>query len=529
MKKLIMGGAVLALALMGSTAHAADLYVDSSGEYDLGSATTTAYTTIQAAITAANPGDIINVAAGTYVEVGQILINKDLTITGNSTNKPVIKPSTDFTGASASQGWWLVQSEITFNLSNVVLDGGTQWINRGLRSHGHTTVNAVDFKRIQGSLSGNPYTGFAVLAFGGTVPEGAGADSHSGGGPASSLTVSNSTFENIGRVGILVKGTEATANISGNTYTGKGSGLFLDYAVEVGAGGSANISGNTFSGNLGVAGDTSTSAGILVTEYYGSGTNAVISGNTFSGNSAGLHVGYLANDSSIVTAQENNFSGETIGIRSSATTVSVNAENNWWGVTASTSIASKVDGLVDYTPWSMNSGFSADSEDLPVVTLNGEASVTTFDRNGYTDPGATAVDSIGRSLDVVVTGVLDASVAGTYTLTYTATDENGNSASATRTITVLAASSGRGSRGQSSGAASTQALAAVTAAGVTLPAPAAPVIGQVLGAETINVANMTPAERQAAIVHVKSQITSLISQLISILQAQLAQVQAQNN
>ena len=95
---------------------------------------------------------------------------------------------------------------------------------------------------------------------------GAGSDSNGVGAGAASLTVTNSTFENIGRIGILVKGDASTATITGNTYTGKGDGDWLDYGIEFGAGGTGTVTGNTITGATGVAStDSSTSAGIQVT------------------------------------------------------------------------------------------------------------------------------------------------------------------------------------------------------------------------------------------------------------------------
>ena len=487
---------------------------------------TTYYGLVQDAISAASSGDTISIAAGTYVESGQIHIDKNLTIAGNSGNKAVIQPGVDFLGTDAAGSWWLIDSGVTLGLSNVVLDGGSHWVNRGLRSHGNTTINSVDFLRIRGSLSGQPYSGIAVMSFGGTVPGGAGSDTHGAGGANASLTVTNSTFSDIGRVGVLIKGTGSTATLTGNTYTGKGNGDFLDYGFEAGAGGSVTITGNnTITGNRGIVingngpGENSTSAGILITDYYGAGTSASVNGNTFSNNTAGVHVGYLSTDASNVTAHENDFSGESVGIESDADTVTVNAENNWWGTYASSTIATHVVGLVDFDPWYVDSG-KTNLSNIPLTitlnTLNGDDTTTMYvwTANGFTDPGVTAT---GPLVQVTTSGSVNDDVPGTYTLTYTATDIFGNTASITRTVKVQASSGGGGSRGRSSGAASPRALQAVNAAGVTLPAPAARVIGQVLGVTIVD----EPA-RQAAIASIKSQIVSLIQELLGLLRAQLA-------
>src|SRR5208283_2557005 len=99
--------------------------------------------------------------------------------------------------------------------------------------------------------------GTAVVAFGGV----------------GDVDISNCQFDNIGREGVLYYGAGSTGTFSGNTYTGKGAGDWLDYAVEAGAGAVATIQNNIISGNTGVASvDGSTSAGVIVSTYYGDGT-----------------------------------------------------------------------------------------------------------------------------------------------------------------------------------------------------------------------------------------------------------------
>jgi len=73
----------------------------------------------------------------------------------------------------------------------------------------------------------------------------------------------------------------------------------------------------------------------------------------------------------------------------------------------------------------------------PVVTLTGNAALTVEAGSTFTDAGATAVDNYDTSASVVVTGTVDTSSLGIYTLTYTSTDAAGNSSNVTRTVTVV--------------------------------------------------------------------------------------------
>lgn len=73
----------------------------------------------------------------------------------------------------------------------------------------------------------------------------------------------------------------------------------------------------------------------------------------------------------------------------------------------------------------------------PVITLIGDANVTLNQGDTYTEAGATAVDDIDGPVPVVITGTVDTSTPGVYTLTYTATDSSSNEANVTRTVNVI--------------------------------------------------------------------------------------------
>ena len=286
-------------------------------------------TNLQESITRATAGDTIKIAAGEYTEVGQIVIDKNLTISGADKTTTIIKPAQDTTNVSHadSDAWILVNSDKTFNLSGVTLNGDGRLTAVGILSHGHGTIDSNVFKNIVYNPSVN-YRGIAVELYG------------------SDMTVSNNSFSNIGRIGVF-NGFGTNSTITGNTYTGKGVGTWLDYGFEVGRGSQSVISNNTVSNNLGVAADTSTSAGILVTSYFNPETpsQATITNNTISNNTDGIAVGYDEFDASTVVANYNNFSGNTKAV--SSTHPAVDATHNSWGTADPTAIADMVYGSVD--------------------------------------------------------------------------------------------------------------------------------------------------------------------------------------
>jgi len=292
---------------------------------------------VQAAINAASPGDTIIIHSGTYTEGPQIVIDKNLKIVGEDAATTIIKPTGDTGSTGDARGWFLVTTGVDLNLSNLTLDGSGYNIYQAIRHKGQGNVSNTFFKDIRYPT----YYGFAIVVFGGNVD------------------VVNSTFSNIGRVGVLFFGTVVSDSLfSENSYTGKGDGDWLDYGVEVGAGASVVIAGNTISGCTGIASvDGSTSAGVLVTTYYGAGSQATIINNDISSNTYGIAVGYDQYDTSFVVANMNNVYNNNWGIDSTAPTV--DARFNWWGdasgpyhsVTNPSGLGNDVSDFIDYSPW----------------------------------------------------------------------------------------------------------------------------------------------------------------------------------
>src|ERR1051325_6972780 len=74
---------------------------------------------------------------------------------------------------------------------------------------------------------------------------------------------------------------------------------------------------------------------------------------------------------------------------------------------------------------------------VPVVTLNGSATITVECHTSFSDPGAIASDTCAGSLAVSVSGSVNVNTPGTNILTYSATDPSGNTGSTTRTVRVV--------------------------------------------------------------------------------------------
>jgi len=77
-------------------------------------------------------------------------------------------------------------------------------------------------------------------------------------------------------------------------------------------------------------------------------------------------------------------------------------------------------------------------EGAPVITLKGQTPMAVIQDDTYTEPGATALDSIDGTLPVTISGSVDTSLVGIYLLTYSAKDKDGHTGSTVRIVLVTA-------------------------------------------------------------------------------------------
>ena len=293
---------------------------------------------IKDAVDLSDAGALVSVSPGTFVEGPQIHVTKNVAISGAGQASTFVHPSADTGSTGDARGWFLVDDGIDFDLSNLTLDGTGRKILQALRHKGSGEISGVTFTEIKYEPSGPAYAGIALAAFG-TGP----------------VNVSGSTFTQIGRVGVLYW---TAGSYTGNIYTGKGAGNWLDYAIDANAGAQVTVADSAVSGNLGVASvDGSESAGYLVTTYNGAGTQASFAGNTIEDNKFGIAVGYDALDASLVSADHNCFAGNDVAIDTTAPSVA--AELNFWGAASGprhpalnpTGLGDDVSDNVDFVPW----------------------------------------------------------------------------------------------------------------------------------------------------------------------------------
>ncbi|MBI3632236.1 MAG: DUF5011 domain-containing protein [Candidatus Vogelbacteria bacterium] len=107
----------------------------------------------------------------------------------------------------------------------------------------------------------------------------------------------------------------------------------------------------------------------------------------------------------------------------------------------SNNISSIISTSVETAPSfvSASTAFSTSTDrEAPVLTLLGDATSTLKVGDNFVDPGSVVTDNVDQNLGVKVTGLVDTSKAGIYTLYYDAIDNAGNNATQlSRVVTIV--------------------------------------------------------------------------------------------
>jgi hypothetical protein len=353
------------------------------------------YSTIQAAINAANPGDTIQVAAGTYDE--QVVINKNLTLQGAG-DATIIKPWADnltqvFTGLLWYGG--------TKNIAGIIVanvPGGSSVTIKNLK---------VDESLVTAKPAGADYlAGIFYRETGGLVDTvtvaGTGAWSSSNraygiylsvGTNTVSVEITGSTITNFDKNGIEVMGGKLTADINHNTITGRGAiSDEVQNGVNVGRDAVAMVNYNTISNHV-YQPATWWGAGIMFYHYVSpTGVSATANGNNITDCQTGIIF-----DNANASAEGNIVDGGIVGL------IGIYAQPNAAGEWTASFVDNTVSGIRDMSNYE-NAAIGANTYHVG-ATLD-----VTIQGNHL--PGGGATDADGISIGV---GGADGTIVATIT------------------------------------------------------------------------------------------------------------------
>jgi parallel beta-helix repeat protein len=252
------------------------------------------FSSIQAAVNAAAPGDTVLVDPGTYTE--QVTISKNLTLTGAGAATTIIQSplilNPDPSGrlaivemaspANVVMSGFTVTGPVTAGVSSVLgIDFGILAVGAGILDLSATTVTKI-----------HPTDGVHGNQTGHGIGVGDAATGRVGHANIHGVTVTD-----YNKSGIRVTGAGTTATITNNTVTGIGpTSLNGQNGITISAGGVATVSGNTVSLNEfnGVPGqpggpDLFTDTNAIGIIDLGGGAGTTINGNTAHDNDIGIY------------------------------------------------------------------------------------------------------------------------------------------------------------------------------------------------------------------------------------------------
>src|SRR5215469_2757858 len=207
---------------------------------------TAQYTSIQAAIDASLPGDVVNVCPGVYDE--QLVISKPITINGisvNSLDVALLQPSVLVaTGGGSDIAVVSVLNTDGVHLLNLGVDAGKNTV-----SDCTPTLAAVHFLNSSGEIRNDAITGAKLTSPGACTTlsgNGYGVSLESTGAGSYSVLVQGNSIHDYSKEGVRAIGNGITATVSGNVITGLGpaGGYFFQFGVFVLNGAVGLIKGN---------------------------------------------------------------------------------------------------------------------------------------------------------------------------------------------------------------------------------------------------------------------------------------------
>jgi parallel beta-helix repeat protein len=287
---LLVLGTLATLALTPSAHASQTRLVDDDGRGIPGNcnANQPAFTRIQAAVDAAQPGDTIQVCAGTYDE--QVVVRKpDLRIVGAGASRTTVRPSVGSVNTVA------LATGLP-SVAIVVVDSVTGVSVRGLTVDGSAATLpsecppyfGVYYRKASGTVDSMRVTGVVPC-----VSIGIFVQSPEDGSGAAEVTIRDTLVDNYGAIGIACNEPGTICTITNSRIVGSGKPSLVTFnGVQIAFGAGARVINNVIRGNLcgrqGACGPDpllDRAAGITLFQAQ---RGTIISGNHFSNNDAGV-------------------------------------------------------------------------------------------------------------------------------------------------------------------------------------------------------------------------------------------------
>jgi len=230
------------------------------------------YTTISAAVAAAQPGDTVLVARGTYREQVVIPAGKDgLTLAADKPLKAVIQAPATTTGSKAVVE---VDGAKNVTVTGFTITGPTDAAAGVLVDNGGSArILSNDILDIRRNPLDGVQLGVGVVVGGLTAAEGVGT-----------AVVADNTISGYQKGGVVAFGDGTSALIAGNKIVGVGpTGVIAQNGVQVSDGADARVIDNDISRNA-YTGSETFASGVIVT---GAG-DVTVAGNRLTSNDVGL-------------------------------------------------------------------------------------------------------------------------------------------------------------------------------------------------------------------------------------------------
>jgi hypothetical protein len=279
---------------------------------------TAQFATIQAAVNAANSGDVIRVCGGTYPE--QVTISTPLTLRAD--NGVIVIPSgmtqnsIGASGGDSIAAVFVVQGVQSVDISGFVVDGS----NNGITGCSPRLIG-IDYENSSGHIRHNAVRHVSLGSADSGCQSGNGIEVETGSGPASDVTISDNSVWDYQKNGITGNEQGTQLSIDGNIVSGIGpTPNIAQNGIQLGFGAAAKITNNTVSDNIysicsSAASCPTNATGILIFQSNGvsvrnnslatnqigvfiGGNNSVVASNAVSNSVALIGVALVGNQNS---------------------------------------------------------------------------------------------------------------------------------------------------------------------------------------------------------------------------------------